>query len=728
MLLPKTAAALTRRHLEYQRALSAATSAREKVELTRQVRTEQTITYWTAAGRSSDPNDPNNVAAQAFWRTQAYFLLDWLAKPAVQQALCTAGLVEEARFLEPLGRQKTLVLFKAFAHLLQTGSRVTSAENAQALQLWALFERTYLQAPLYPESLTAAVGTDGTDAPAVSPRPALQPNLFFQCMDVVEQIPAALSRGQRVVCMNACNAQRLGVAPFAKGTLEEALARVTDVGLRLLTHFRNVTVDLQAAGRLPPDISPTPDDEALPLVQYQMQYLSWLFSMSAALIEDASLPTRADFFIRLFENPIYLTMQNCVYEIDQGVDPLHHQLDVQYLPAAVVALPSAEALFGSDGLPVCLTHPPRVGLCLSQVAAPDLRSQKASGLKQLDCLYDGMASFEVAKRWDEHRRLNPVEIKSALRAGIENTLEIGLRTAADLILLCGFGCRAFLNNPLEVSQIFSVVLRAYASALSGKSIAYVDLCSENCQVFLRTFSAALLGIFNMNPEFFSTDLRLSSLFLPITAISMGFEPLSLLPLTPGKKQDSKVAIVVSDAGITPTESRWFQATTQHQQMFTLFGRSGWGAESMHYDAKSERWVSVSMLRNEATKGRPIHFIKVALESKRGAIEEELVLAYRAVIGIASTLQMTTLHTPLLGAGYHGVSPEISFAALRQALQRASSLGDSAAAHSQPLHVVLHILPQHEASCLRLFLKPEDARVEPAFSERLVPVTQQLLSP
>jgi hypothetical protein len=370
---------------------------------------------------------------------------------------------------------------------------------------------------------------------------SVTPALFIRNGDSIQFAREQAEKGRRVLIMDAANRQRPGDSACKKGTFQEALTRELDPYYKTLAHFRNVLSDLKESGQLAVAV----DDASIRGINvqnYQMDFLRLIVTFCKHAIEDeqyfASPNYKKDFF-EAADN-IYGRMQNCVFEIPfddrfpssiEGeksksvASEISASADISASPE--VAL-SEEGIFPKAGFlkharfarrdiqcsgdlftgttvkPAVLDEEtPR--LLIVETAAPDKR--KVVGA------FDRSCTFHRELQSDG---LNDSISERVVMASLDYTIQAAIRCDADIILLNGFGCKAFENDPQVIAKQMAQKLLQYRQQLADKQIYFMDLNDEICMTFGACFSG-LSGSYRVNPYQISPGVCLSVLPAPLVA-------------------------------------------------------------------------------------------------------------------------------------------------------------------------------------------------------------------
>lgn len=651
-------------HRDYLQQLAHAESPMQQALLARKTRLQTTMIYLRLVGRSPDPNDSANLATNKFWCAQGFFLINWLAKEGVMTALHAGGLLPEAMTAAAPLHKETIV--RVFANMQQI-FRGSGTEKQQ--QLLQLFEDSYFE--------HLADSSVRMDASSATIEMQTKPELFIECEDAIALINRALLAGKKIVCMNACNTQRLGSAPYKKGTWEEAFARQTDMAIQIIKHFQDITQMLQTKDQLVVGVDAT-RQEALNVDDYKAQYLAWLLELIVALLENPNLPLTAGFYDKLFANPIYMTMQNSVYEIDPDWSVVDHGLEVNFLPESAKQYHCLQDLFAADGMLCCLQEDPFDKIVFAEVAAPDLRQTASQlSLRGWEAPYDALASLN--DNWRNIR--DPQVADKILRAGIQNTLDLGIHTDADVIVINGFGCGAFGHQPATVAEIYCEELSARVESLQNKQICFVDINAKTAAQFAAVFSK-LKKTFLINPSHFENGAQLSVLFN-----TLGMENIALTAET-----RQKVGIGISHARSSHVPTL-FRSTQQHV-LSQEFGQE-FAIHEWNVFPPTTTPIAIVQLRGAMLPSN-YYFILAALKPSLDGLTD----AYLGIFQAAQHQGISQLQLPLLGSGKYGVDARSCLQALKTALMNWENQD-----HEFKLQVELHIIGEHVEICLPE-LKPQ----------------------
>ena len=449
------------------------------------------------------------AAVKKFWSTQVYFFIQLIAK---NHEIISKTLPDIVPAKMDWSKKELLLIL----------TRLTDSLKRKDARCALLIE---------------LICTDNL-APKDLPRKkqeSIPPALFIRNGDSIQFAREQAEKGLRVLIMDAANRQRPGDSACKKGTFQEALTRELDPYYKTLAHFRNVLSDLKESGQLAVKV----DDASIRSINvrdYQMDFLRLIVIFCKHAIEDeryfASPNYKKDFF-ETADN-IYGRMQNCVFEIpfderfpSSIAGEKSKSVASEISASAVVAQPE-ERIFTKAGFlkharfarrdiqcsgdlftgtrvrsAVLEEETPR--LLIVETAAPDKR--KVVGA------FDRSCTFHRELQSDG---LNDLISERVVMASLDYTIQEAIRCDADIILLNGFGCKAFENDPQVIAKQMAEKLGQYRQQLTDKQIYFMDLNVEICMTFGACFSG-LSGSYRVNPYQICPGVCLSVLPAPLVA-------------------------------------------------------------------------------------------------------------------------------------------------------------------------------------------------------------------
>lgn len=394
------------------------------------------------------------AAAKQFWAVQTCFLVDYLYK---NHELFNRILALEIDPESVLTKDRLIKSIDRLIAILEGSDQV---------------KQNYLLGPLIEDSHAVAPKAEillSTDAPRMEIRDG----------DSIEFSRKLAANGKTVVIMDAANAQRPGAGAYERGTFQEALTRNTDLYWKILADFNNVLKKALDEGRT--SLRHQESDLQVDVPAFQARYLKLILHfIKQCLIKPHyfdSSEAREEFFN--YANAIYNDMQNTVLEIPHnGAYRKKCQL------ISLSGVKTTEDLFTEKGeFDIDLDEALSGSCYIVEVAAPDCR--KSEGLTDRYCTIDDV-------------RRNNQDPSAIIKQSIENVVSQAVTLNADAIILNAFGCKAFENNPESVAKIFSEVLRRHHQLLKGKTVYFMDLDTQMCSIFAKTFNTQLAFYYNFN--------------------------------------------------------------------------------------------------------------------------------------------------------------------------------------------------------------------------------------
>lgn len=306
------------------------------------------------------------------------------------------------------------------------------------------------------------------------------PSLFILQKDLSDLLNQQIEEGKKVCVLNAANAQRPGASAYERGTVQEALTRMSDC-YWMFVIFHDVLKELQKKG-----MTNIKEEIDVDVLDYQCRYLILLLHFIGKFIENPSYIGTKKFrkdFLR-FDNHFYSDMQNTVFELPSDACTMVkcHFGDFRKLKS-LADIFDQNGYFKTALLKECEQGTALIGHC----AAPDLRSMSSS----VDRSCTANSDRQNSRKKDVADKM--------LKDNINDYLEKAIDAGADTLVLTALGCGAFENDPKNVAVICAEALQNKRERLKNKSIYLVDLNLEICLQFSEIFGRMLTG-YNVHPD------------------------------------------------------------------------------------------------------------------------------------------------------------------------------------------------------------------------------------